>query len=108
MGALSTHFWAPGGPGKHLGVSETEILEEFNFWLQIALKWIKVDKSMKCYTISESYWHVELIFIRFKLDFCTVWVPEASEGQKSENQLPSQDLEYLKKRPFFWSFLCLG
>ena len=38
LGALSTHFWAPRGPGKHFGVSETEILEEFNFWLWIPLK----------------------------------------------------------------------
>ena len=58
LGTLWTHFWAPGGPGKLLGVSETGILEEFHFWLRKALKWTYVNESMKCYTISESSWHV--------------------------------------------------
>ena len=62
---------------------------------------------MKCHTISESSWHALLKFIRFKPDLIALWAPEASEGQKSENQLPPRDLEYLKKRPFFGSFFCL-
>ena len=69
LGTLWTHFWAPGGPGKLLGVSETGILEEFHFWLRKALKWTYVNESMKCYTISESSGHVLFRFIRFKLDF---------------------------------------
>ena len=107
LGTLWTHFWAPGGPGKLLGVSETGILEEFHFWLRKALKWTNVNESMKCYTISESSWHVLFRFIRFKLDFLHFMGARSLRRPKIRKSTTSTRSWISQKTSFFWTFFCL-
>ena len=107
LGTLWTHFWAPRGPGKLLGVSETGILEEFHFWLRKALKWTNVNESMKCYTISESSWHVLFRFIRFKLDFLHFMGARSLRRTKIRKSTTSTRSWISQKTSFFWILFCL-
>ena len=104
LGTLWTHFWAPGAPGKLLGVSETGILEEFHFWLRKALKWTNVNESMKCYTISESSWHVLFRFIRFKLDFLHFMGARSLRRTKIRKSTTSTRSWISQKTSFFLDF----